>query len=485
MISTKSEVLNYIANLTFDVNLNHGEDLTAFSVAQYLSISRSLASQYLNELVRDGKLIKIKTRPVIFLHKEILLHSYNGISLSSEYLSIAQFRRLIDLYTRVGDFRSLIGHNISLDSAVQKTKASISYYPYTMPLLMVGEKGVGKRSISCEAYNYSIIKGFLKSDSVYEHIDVKDDDCYSNIIESSSDFLYVSNLNRMSKNSIKNILNIVKNRKGSIYMFSSEDDSLNKYFTLNVNISNFSDRYEVEKLNIVITLIKNYAGSLMRSLYIKESLLYALIELKYEDNIYSLRKLVEKIISERKSHNNDIYIDIQNIYNLVPDERLPYFIKKSKEEKYINIHKLDGNQEIIIESYQHLLDSDFSKEALDNYCTKVIVDCYFDKDLLIKIENDIRHLINVNPNINNDIGNLHANFIAKIVYLEKLFGNKLYHILNYNNDELLKYFNSVVLDDPNVHISMKNLMEYLRDYLNYDFHIVNIIIILKVMHKTV
>ena len=80
---------------------------------------------------------------------------------------------------------------------------------------------------------------------------------------------------------------------------------------------------------------------------------------------------------------------------------------------------------------------------------------------------------------------MHANFIAKIVYLEKLFGNKLYHILNYNNDELLKYFNSVVLDDPNVHISMKNLMEYLRDYLNYDFHIVNIIIILKVMHKTV
>lgn len=105
--------------------------------------------------------------------------------------------------------------------------------------------------------------------------------------------------------------------------------------------------------------------------------------------------------------------------------------------------------------------------------------------MLAKIKKDIVHLIEVNPSIDKDLVLKYIRLITYIVYLEKVYGDKLYHVLNYNNDYLLKYFNEVVLADPNAHINIKNLMKYLSDYLNYDFHIINITIILKVIQKTV
>ena len=485
MISTKSEVLNYIANLTFDIKLNHGEDLTAFSVAQKLSISRSLASQYLNELVRDGKLIKIKTRPVIFLHKEILLHSYNGVTLTNEYLSVAQFKRAINHHKRVGDFRGLVGYNISLDSVIKKAKASVSHYPNVMPLLMVGNSGVGKSSIAYESYAYSVIKGFLKSGSKYESIDVNDESSYFKIIDNNSDFLYVSNLQYLSEDKIKKLLDHVKLSKNKVFMFSTNDISLTEYFPLNVKISDYSKRYDVEKLNIVVSIMKDYASSLKISLFTKKSVLKSLIEISYDENISSIKNIIHKIIGETRTQNNDIYIDIQNIYDLISDERLPYFINKSKEEDFENIHKFNNNEELIIKVYQSLLDDDFSEASINKFCKEIIGEYNFDRYLISNLRKDIAHLVNVNPSINQNIEDIHLDLVAYIVYLEKMFGNKLYHILNYNNEDLMKYFNRVVLEDPNIHISIKNLMKYLSDYLNYDFHIINIIIILKVMQKTV
>lgn len=45
------------------------EPFRARSIAEYLDISRNLASQYLNELFYEGKLIKIGTHPIYFLAK--------------------------------------------------------------------------------------------------------------------------------------------------------------------------------------------------------------------------------------------------------------------------------------------------------------------------------------------------------------------------------------------------------------------------------
>ena len=56
--STKSMILNYMNDLTQNFDFTQVSHFTASSIAKEMHISRSLASQYLNELVKE-KLVMI------------------------------------------------------------------------------------------------------------------------------------------------------------------------------------------------------------------------------------------------------------------------------------------------------------------------------------------------------------------------------------------------------------------------------------------
>lgn len=78
--STKELILEYMRNLSehFDFTMVH--QLTASTISDEMHISRSLASQYLNELVKEKRVIKVNSRPVYFLHrkrwKSYMLHLF-------------------------------------------------------------------------------------------------------------------------------------------------------------------------------------------------------------------------------------------------------------------------------------------------------------------------------------------------------------------------------------------------------------------------
>ena len=61
--STRSSILNY----TFDIQNNN-----ALAIGLDLNMARSNASRILNHLYREGELIKVKTRPVIYLSKRVI-----------------------------------------------------------------------------------------------------------------------------------------------------------------------------------------------------------------------------------------------------------------------------------------------------------------------------------------------------------------------------------------------------------------------------
>ena len=66
---TKAEVLERLDRLTRDLDADNIRTFTTANIASECHVSRSLASQYLNELVRQGLAIKVNARPVIFLHR--------------------------------------------------------------------------------------------------------------------------------------------------------------------------------------------------------------------------------------------------------------------------------------------------------------------------------------------------------------------------------------------------------------------------------
>ena len=80
-VKTKKEVLRYVQSKTHAQGQQTLTQTTAYEVSKELNISRALASQYLNELTKEGAVIKINSRPVYFLDRKTLEEAH-GVSLS-------------------------------------------------------------------------------------------------------------------------------------------------------------------------------------------------------------------------------------------------------------------------------------------------------------------------------------------------------------------------------------------------------------------
>ena len=77
-VKTKEELLEYIKGLTDGFRGEEPERFTASENSARLNVSRNLTSQYLNELVKDGLLVKANLRPVYFFHKGMLEAQYDA-----------------------------------------------------------------------------------------------------------------------------------------------------------------------------------------------------------------------------------------------------------------------------------------------------------------------------------------------------------------------------------------------------------------------
>ena len=70
MLSTKEELYQYLEKISRNFTLKNLKYFTANHISESLNISRNLASQYLNELVKEERAIKVNSRPVYFFHRK-------------------------------------------------------------------------------------------------------------------------------------------------------------------------------------------------------------------------------------------------------------------------------------------------------------------------------------------------------------------------------------------------------------------------------
>lgn len=131
---------------------------TASDIADTLKISRNSVSQYLNEEVKSGNVIKINSRPVYFFDREIV-EQKNGSTLTScIFQSFEEFQHMF--IDDIDDFSQLIGFSNSLHSVVEHCKAAISY-PGGLPILIHGPTGTGKSMMATLMYEYAVHQGII------------------------------------------------------------------------------------------------------------------------------------------------------------------------------------------------------------------------------------------------------------------------------------------------------------------------------------
>ena len=142
-VDMRDRILEHLEALTSAVSLDDLARLSTSDIAETLIISRSLASQYLNDLVRAGLVVKVAGRPVRYFHRRAFQKRFQVKLSASEYASLA------DLIQATGiadhrDFARAVGFDMSLSSVVEQCKAAVQYPPFGLPILLSGGVGVGK-----------------------------------------------------------------------------------------------------------------------------------------------------------------------------------------------------------------------------------------------------------------------------------------------------------------------------------------------------
>ena len=156
---TKKEIYNLIKLNTESIDWKTPEIVTTGEISRQLNISRNLCSHYLNDMVKEGELIKISTRPVSFLHRKTVERLYGTHLKENEFLSFCDLRICLGISNK-DVFDSYIGAYSGLSYQINKCKVSVGYPDKGIPILIYGKKGTGKHKLAELVGEYALDKGY-------------------------------------------------------------------------------------------------------------------------------------------------------------------------------------------------------------------------------------------------------------------------------------------------------------------------------------
>ena len=148
MKSTKDAVYEYVRQCVYSKG-EYSKGVETKEIADALGKQRSNISTALNELIKEGKLIKSDGRPVMY-------------KLSDNKKENSQ-----------QEFAYLVGYDGSLKSAVQLSKAAILYPKRSLNVLISSKGGCGTTHFATGMYTYAKSKGVLRQDAPFVKINCR------------------------------------------------------------------------------------------------------------------------------------------------------------------------------------------------------------------------------------------------------------------------------------------------------------------------
>lgn len=143
-LTSKQQIYNYLQKMSQHFQLDQFSNFTTITISKELNISRSLTSQYLNELVKDNLVVKISSRPVYYLSKNALEQIYHVVLKQNEYISIHELMSELKYSSPdLKDFEKAVGCEGSLSYPISQIKSAL-LYPDGLPIILYGERGTGK-----------------------------------------------------------------------------------------------------------------------------------------------------------------------------------------------------------------------------------------------------------------------------------------------------------------------------------------------------
>lgn len=304
-------------------SLNESEKIPTSLIADNLHLSRQIVTHYLNQLFDEGKVKKTDTRPTYWYIEKEEQNAPVEEELDSEV------------------FVSMIGATGSHKKIVEMCKASVSYPPNGLPILIIGESGVGKSYIAKLIYSHALQTGSIDKKAPFVVLNCAD---YANnpellsatllgykkgsftgadsdktglLQEADGGYLFLDEVHRLSFENQEKLfvfmdtgqyrpLGDSKWRHSNVrFIFATTEnpqevllETFRRRITLQITIPNITERPLQERLELIETFYKEEASKIKKNLTISSGAVKMLCFSKFPGNIGRLRNLIQVSCAE-------------------------------------------------------------------------------------------------------------------------------------------------------------------------------------------
>lgn len=334
------EIYNVVGKMTIE----QPKGISAKEVAEYMALGRANVSRYLNQLVKEGQLVKDNSRPVLFKTVEI--------TLDDEHLT----------FDEVEEFSP------SLGAAIQQAKAAILYPPNGLHTMLTGETGVGKSLFAELMYKFAKSSNAIHSEAPFIHFNCADysenpqlliaqifgvkKGAYTGATESKEGllkkadqgFLFLDEVHRLSpqgqemlftyidkgffrvlgETNVKEIVNVRLILATTENVDSYLLDTFQRRIPMIIHLLPLRKRTMKERFQLIKRFIKSEAIQVKKDIYMEQNSLKSLLLYECKNNIGQLKSDIKLSCArgflKYKSNDQD--------YIFISQSELPYHVKK-------------------------------------------------------------------------------------------------------------------------------------------------------------
>lgn len=340
-----------------------GEKFTAADIVVQTRLSRSMVSNYLNQLVKAGELIKENTRPTQFWLPEV---------------------------TNV--FAEVIGSEFSLRPIIEQCKAAVNYPPNGLPVILRGSSGVGKSMLARKIYEYAGSSKVIPADAPFIVLNCAD---YANNPELLSSvlfgyvkgaftgaeeekkglldaadggYLFLDEVHNLSQENQEKLFLLIDQKKFRrlgekeqwqkadirLILATTEETSSSLLATfrrripLEVTLPDFKDRTRNERIQLILTFFFLEAKQMNKKIGLHPSLIHELLSNEEEGNIGAVQNKIKLICAStynQQAADKALLIPeagLNHYIEIDPDHFVLNTSIQPKEIETLLFHYIDG-----------------------------------------------------------------------------------------------------------------------------------------------
>ncbi|NOW06321.1 sigma 54-interacting transcriptional regulator [Clostridium beijerinckii] len=330
------DISNYLKEATKEFSKDNIKEFSANSIAEKVELSRSTVSSYLNKEVKQGRIIKIKEYPVIFLYKETFSKLYFTPA-QAEYNTLDELWKENSNVKKTDIWSSVIGAKGSLKEQIEQIKTAVLYPENGLPIMLLGSSGSGKTYLAKCIYDYCLEEKLINPKSSFISLNCAQyyhnpellssllfgytkgaftgaDKDKKGLLESADGgVLFLDEVHRLTEEGQEKLFTFMDSneyspigdnsikKEAKVRLIFATTESIQSTFLptfirrlpVIVNIPSFAERPQQEKIHLIDSFFLKESEILKRTIKVTKQVISFLLFSNYEGNVGKIKNIVK------------------------------------------------------------------------------------------------------------------------------------------------------------------------------------------------